>query len=124
MPVGVVGLSERYGTLAFTADGFAAMVADVSVRLGAFEQVHCINEELRRGGVLLLGTSGTVTTLAGEFLALERYRRIQVDGQVLSLAAAQGGRGGAAFDGAGPARRASLRRGGAGRFRIAGLCHL
>lgn len=90
MPVGVVGLSERYGARAFTTDGFAAMVADVSARLTAFEQVHCINEELRRGGVRLLGTSGTVTTLAGEFLALERYRRMQVDGQVLSRAAAQG----------------------------------
>ena len=90
MPVGVVGLSERYGADAFTAEGFAAMVADVSTRLHAFEQVHRIAEEVRRGGVQLLGTSGTVTTLAGEFLALDRYRRMQVDGQVLSQAAASG----------------------------------
>ncbi len=90
MPVGVVGLSERYGGQAFTNDGFAAMVADVSTRLAAFEKVHCISEEIRRGAVQLLGTSGTVTTLAGEFLALDRYRRFAVDGQVLSLAAAQG----------------------------------
>ncbi len=90
MPVGVVGLSERFGARAFTDDGFAAMVADVTDRLAAFEQVHRIGEELRRGGVQLLGTSGTVTTLAGEFLALERYRRILVDGQVLSRAAAGG----------------------------------
>ncbi len=90
MPVGVVGLSERYGKQAFTQDGFASMVADVASRLTAFEQVHRIGDEMRRGGVQLLGTSGTVTTLAGEFLALDRYRRFQVDGQVLSLAAAQG----------------------------------
>ena len=90
MPVGVVGLSEQYGAAAFTATGFAAMVADVTARLQAFEHVHRINDELRRGGVQLLGTSGTVTTLAGEFLALDRYRRMQVDGQVLSRAAAQG----------------------------------
>ena len=90
MPVGVVGLSEQYGERAFTAAGFEAMVADVSARLREFEQVHCIVQELRRGGVQLLGTSGTVTTLAGEFLALERYRRMQVDGQVLSRAAAEG----------------------------------
>ncbi len=84
MPVGVVGLSERYGAGAFTAEGFAAMVADVTARLHGFEQVHCIGQELRQGGVQLLGTSGTVTTLAGEVLALPRYRRTQVDGQVLS----------------------------------------
>ena len=90
MPVGVVGLSEQYGAAAFTATGFAAMVADVTARLQAFEHVHRITGELRRGGVQLLGTSGTVTTLAGEFLALDRYRRMQVDGQVLSRAAAQG----------------------------------
>ncbi len=90
MPVGVVGLSERFGPRAFSAEGFAAMVADVEARLRSFEQVHRIGEELRRGGVQLLGTSGTVTTLAGEFLALQRYRRMHVDGQVLSRAAAQG----------------------------------
>ena len=90
MPVGVVALSERYGAAGFTAAGFAAMVEEVTARLHVFEQVHCIAEEMRRGGVQLLGTSGTVTTLAGEFLALERYRRVQVDGQVLTRAAASG----------------------------------
>ena len=90
MPVGVVGLSERYGAAAFTHAGFASMVADVTAQLGVFESVHCIGEEMRRGGVQLLGTSGTVTTLAGEFLALQRYRRTHVDGQVLSRAAASG----------------------------------
>ncbi len=90
MPVGVVGLSERYGGAAFTEAGFAAMVGEVSSRLAAFERVHRIGQELRQGGVRLLGTSGTVTTLAGEVLALERYRRTHVDGQVLSREAAAG----------------------------------
>ena len=90
MPIGVVGLSEQYGSAAFTEAGFDAMVAEVTGRLGAFESVHCIGQELRQGGVRLLGTSGTVTTLAGEVLALERYRRTHVDGQVLSRSAAAG----------------------------------
>ncbi len=90
LPVGVVGLSERFGEAAFTMDGFVAMVAEVSALLDRFEQVHCIRQELRQGGVRLLGTSGTVTTLAGEVLALGRYRRIQVDGQVLRAGAAAG----------------------------------
>jgi exopolyphosphatase/guanosine-5'-triphosphate,3'-diphosphate pyrophosphatase len=56
------------------------MVSDVVERLLAFERVHCIAREIRSGGVRLLGTSGTVTTLAGVALNLERYRRLAVDG--------------------------------------------
>ena len=65
LPVGVVTLAERYGAAGFTAAGFAAMVDEVAARLADFEQVHCIAHEQRDGGVTLLGTSGTVTTLAG-----------------------------------------------------------
>jgi exopolyphosphatase / guanosine-5'-triphosphate,3'-diphosphate pyrophosphatase len=84
LPVGVVTLAERWGNAGFTADGFAAMVDDVAARLAAFESIHCIGHEIRDGGVTLLGTSGTVTTLAGIALALPRYRRPLVDGVVLS----------------------------------------
>jgi exopolyphosphatase/guanosine-5'-triphosphate,3'-diphosphate pyrophosphatase len=84
MPVGVVSLAERYGDRAFTSAGFEAMVAEVTGRLAAFEQCHCIGQEIRQGGVRLLGTSGTVTTLAGIALGLPRYQRPLVDGQVLA----------------------------------------
>ncbi|HTH48347.1 MAG TPA: Ppx/GppA phosphatase family protein, partial [Candidatus Limnocylindria bacterium] len=84
LPVGVVTLAERYGAHAYTADGFSAMVADVSARLAAFERIHCIAREIRRGGVRLLGTSGTVTTLAGVALQLTRYRRPLIDGALLT----------------------------------------
>ena len=60
------------------------MVDDVAARLRAFEAVHCIAHEIRDGGVRLLGTSGTVTTLAGVALGLPRYRRPLVDGTVLT----------------------------------------
>ena len=80
LPVGVVTLAEQWGDAGFTRDGFEAMVTDVVERLQAFERVHCIAREIRDGGVRLLGTSGTVTTLAGVALNLERYRRIAVDG--------------------------------------------
>jgi len=89
LPVGVVTLAERFGPAGFTAAGFAAMVDDVAARLAEFEQVHCIARELRDGGVTLLGTSGTVTTLAGVALGLARYRRQLVDGAVLTGAAAE-----------------------------------
>jgi exopolyphosphatase/guanosine-5'-triphosphate,3'-diphosphate pyrophosphatase len=80
LPIGVVTLSERWGDAGFTPDGFDAMVADVVERLRAFEKVHCIAREIHDGGVCLVGTSGTVTTLAGVALNLERYRRLAVDG--------------------------------------------
>jgi exopolyphosphatase/guanosine-5'-triphosphate,3'-diphosphate pyrophosphatase len=86
MPIGVVGLAERYGDAAFTTAGFEMMVAEVTERLTAFEQIHCIGQEIAHGGVSLLGTSGTVTTLAGIVLGLQCYHRPLVDGQVLSLA--------------------------------------
>ena len=84
LPVGVVTLAERFGAAASTPAGFVAMTEEVVARLAAFEQVHCIAHEIRCGGVQLLGTSGTVTTLAGVVLGLTRYRRAQVDGVVLS----------------------------------------
>ena len=64
LPIGVVTLAERWGDAGFTSDGFEAMVSDIVQRLRAFERVHCIAREIRDGGVRLLGTSGTVTTLA------------------------------------------------------------
>ena len=88
LPVGVVTLAERWGGAGFTEDGFEAMVADVAERLRPFEKVHCIAREMRDGGVRLLGTSGTVTTLAGVALKLERYRRMAVDGVELCSQAA------------------------------------
>ena len=88
IPVGVVTLAERFGAAAFDQAGFQAMVDDVKARLRSFESVHCIRHETRLGGVRLLGTSGTVTTLAGIALNLARYRRPLVDGTVLSNEAA------------------------------------
>ena len=88
LPVGVVTLAERFGAAGFGPAGFQAMVDDVRARLLAFERVHCIVHEARLGGVRLLGTSGTVTTLAGVALKLARYRRPLVDGTVLTAAAA------------------------------------
>ena len=88
LPLGVVTLAERHGAAGFTAAGFDAMVAEVRGPLAAFERVHCIGREAGRGGVQVLGTSGTVTTLAGVALNLARYRRPLVDGTTLSAAAA------------------------------------
>ncbi len=87
LPVGVVTLSERCGAACYTEAGFASVVQDIAAMLRPFEAVHHIGKEIRQGGVLMLGTSGTVTTLAGVSLKLDRYRRGVIDGISLSRAA-------------------------------------
>jgi exopolyphosphatase/guanosine-5'-triphosphate,3'-diphosphate pyrophosphatase len=88
VPVGVVTLSERCGPSCFSEAGFHAVVDEVADRLVGFDSVHRIAQEIRAGGVRLMGTSGTVTTLAGVAMSLPRYRRPLVDGQTLEAAVA------------------------------------
>jgi exopolyphosphatase/guanosine-5'-triphosphate,3'-diphosphate pyrophosphatase len=80
LPIGVVTLSERCSEICYSQAGFASVVDDVAAMLRPFEAVHRIGREISQGGVLMVGTSGTVTTLAGVSLKLDRYRRGLVDG--------------------------------------------
>ncbi|MFB2549591.1 Ppx/GppA phosphatase family protein [Ensifer soli] len=84
LPVGVVTLSERHGGRDVTPENFAAMVAEVE---GMLDRFACppVDALARHGnGFYLIGTSGTVTTLAGVHLDLPRYDRRKVDGIWLS----------------------------------------
>jgi len=80
LPVGVVNLAERHGGVHVTPDIFEAMVDDASDHLAAFSLSDNLSEAIASGGVHMLGTSGTVTTLAGVHLGLKRYDRRRVDG--------------------------------------------
>jgi exopolyphosphatase/guanosine-5'-triphosphate,3'-diphosphate pyrophosphatase len=80
LPVGVVSLAERFGGREVTADVFDMMVAAVSELLAGFAERDRIDHLAGNGAFHLLGTSGTVTTLAGVHLGLERYDRRRVDG--------------------------------------------
>ncbi|VVT27644.1 Exopolyphosphatase [Rhizobium sp. EC-SD404] len=81
LPVGVVTLSERFGGRDVTPDTFEAMVADVEVMLSSFLAPDLPGMGGGAGGNFhLIGTSGTVTTLAGVHLGLPRYDRRRVDG--------------------------------------------
>ncbi len=76
MPVGVVTLAERHGGVAVTREIFEAMVAEAAVHVARFAAEQGGGVE----GLHLLGTSGTVTTIAGVYLDLPRYERRRVDG--------------------------------------------
>ncbi|MEP0942740.1 MAG: Ppx/GppA phosphatase family protein [Rhizobiaceae bacterium] len=81
LPLGVVTLSEKHGGgRVVTRSVFENMVADVSELLSDFEGREALKSVSERGEVHLLGTSGTVTTLAGIHLNLPRYDRRRVDG--------------------------------------------
>jgi exopolyphosphatase/guanosine-5'-triphosphate,3'-diphosphate pyrophosphatase len=80
LPVGVVTLAERFNGHHVTPESFEAMVNDVLGMLDGFEEKNRINQRLRSGRVHYLGTSGTVTTVAGIKLQLAKYDRQKVDG--------------------------------------------
>ena len=80
LPVGVVTLAERFGGRHVAPEDFEAMVAETQSRLLAFEAQHKLAERLKNKRVHMLGTSGTVTTVAGIHLGLQRYDRNRVDG--------------------------------------------
>ena len=80
LPVGVVSLAERFGGREVSRETFQAMVADVRRRLEDFEGRESLAHLVDGGRFHLLGTSGTVTTLAGVHLGLQRYDRRRVDG--------------------------------------------
>jgi exopolyphosphatase/guanosine-5'-triphosphate,3'-diphosphate pyrophosphatase len=78
IPVGVVSLAESYGAAAASRVGFDRMRLDLINRFKPFAEQMGENFDVRRHH--LLGTSGTVTTLAAIALKLPRYNRTRVDG--------------------------------------------
>ena len=80
LPVGVVSIAERFGGIDVTRDTFEAMVAHVTEHLREFRGRLKLRQMIDEHAVHLIGTSGTVTTLAGLHLGLERYERQKVDG--------------------------------------------
>ncbi len=80
LPMGVVTLAERFGGQNVSRKVFDEMVQDVMQHIDAFEGRDALKNAFSHGRVHLLGTSGTVTTLAGIHLNLPRYDRKRVDG--------------------------------------------
>ncbi|HHG89241.1 MAG TPA: Ppx/GppA family phosphatase [Devosia sp.] len=80
LPVGVVTIAEKFGGVDVTPQSFGDMVDYVSSHLRHFRGRNKLKQMIADHPVHLIGTSGTVTTLAGLHLGLERYERSKVDG--------------------------------------------
>jgi exopolyphosphatase/guanosine-5'-triphosphate,3'-diphosphate pyrophosphatase len=80
IPLGVVTLAEHFGGKNVTPQSYAEMVEEVTQHIAPFAAEH--GTDLR--DMHLLGTSGTVTTLAGVHLDLVRYDRRRIDGVWMS----------------------------------------
>jgi exopolyphosphatase/guanosine-5'-triphosphate,3'-diphosphate pyrophosphatase len=77
IPIGVVTLAERHGGVTVSREAYEAMVAEVAEFITRFAAEHHMNG---LDVIHLLGTSGTVTTIAGVHLELKRYERRHIDG--------------------------------------------
>ncbi len=76
IPLGVVTLAEHFGGRDVTMQSYARMIEEVARHVAPFAAEHGVD----LADMHLLGTSGTVTTLAGVHLNLARYDRRRVDG--------------------------------------------
>jgi exopolyphosphatase/guanosine-5'-triphosphate,3'-diphosphate pyrophosphatase len=88
LPVGVVTLAERHGGIRVDRAIYETMVAEVAALIAPFVAAH--GADIGLDTIHMLGTSGTVTTIAGVHLGLPRYDRRQVDGCWLRAAEVSG----------------------------------
>jgi exopolyphosphatase/guanosine-5'-triphosphate,3'-diphosphate pyrophosphatase len=92
VPWGVVSLTESIGDIAPTAEARAEAYTDMRARItdgfaGFSARVASAREAAAASaGLRLLGTSGTVTTLASLHLGLSQYDRSAVDGLIVPTA--------------------------------------
>lgn len=85
LPVGVVSMAERFGGETVERATYDAMIASVAARLADFAPVEGARRLAEAGRVQMVGTSGTLTTLAGVHMKLRSYDRSRVDGRVVTF---------------------------------------
>lgn len=85
MPYGVVTVSESHGGYE-SPQTYSDVSAEVASLLGKFAIKHGIPELIHRHEMQLVGSSGTVTTLAAIKLGLPKYERRYVDGVEIDVA--------------------------------------
>lgn len=79
VPIGVVSLAEEFGEAAHDHAGFVKMRRAMTARFAEIRKTADAAGAFDVRAHHLLGTSGTVTTLAAIALGLPRYNRIRVD---------------------------------------------
>lgn len=84
LPIGVVSLAEKWGGRDIDAQRYEEIVEDVRAQIAEVGDPANMKDIFRNNDAHLLGTSGTVTSIAGVHLDLPRYRRDLVDGLWLS----------------------------------------
>lgn len=89
LPYGVVSFTEEFGGDQVPDAVYAVMVTRVREGLIDFSARHGIAPLLNAGKVQMVGSSGTVTTLAGVLRGLKRYQRSLIDGCVMQVREAQ-----------------------------------
>lgn len=77
VPLGVATLKDQFGDVEDDAARFALMSWFFEENLASFSPY---NAQQPRDGFQIIGTSGTVTTVAASYLNLRRYDRTKVDG--------------------------------------------
>ncbi|MGE4062102.1 MAG: Ppx/GppA family phosphatase [Rhodospirillaceae bacterium] len=85
LPMGVVTVAEDCGGGDLCGRTYQGVVERVTKLLEPFEDVHRIGDKIAASEVQMIGTSGTVTTLGGLHLRLDRYDRAAVDGLSLDF---------------------------------------
>ena len=89
LPCGVVTLTEQHKQQEFSVVEYNALVSEVMNMLRPFDLQFGIAEQISAGSVQMVGTAGTVTTIAGVNMQLPRYNRSRVDGSWLSFDAVE-----------------------------------
>ena len=81
VPLGVATLKDQFADVDDDAARFALMSWFFEENLSSFSPY---NAENPREGFQIIGTSGTITTVAASFLGLRRYDRAKVDGLLMT----------------------------------------
>lgn len=84
LPMGVVSVAERFEGTELNLEQYETLAEEVISRLQAVEVPAEIRDAFEMGNAHFIGTSGTVTSMAGVHLDLDTYSRRAVDGLWMS----------------------------------------
>lgn len=85
LPFGVVTLAEKWGGRDIDKETYRKIIANIRQEISSLGDPGKMRPHFENGEAHLLGTSGTVTAIAGVHLELPRYRRDRVDGLWLGV---------------------------------------